>query len=394
MGSFLSVAIKPVADTRDFLRDAAGSSSLKYSAEKLAKHQIYFPSREVPVQKEDGTTVMEKQLIAIQAEVHDLYNGKNYKPTVCLKGKVRMGEDGVTQLNDGSCPICDRITDGWDISNYRQSLEEARCTLEGEDRKKFLEKCSENFRDDRKAKEARYQLYILMVRFMTKDGQPLVDEAGLPQFKLQIMKMSKNRVEKIQQQLVNSGCQFLDSEIIIEYPNEDDKRLLSSKSSTTPVFPDRRITVLYPAVLAKINEEISKFEWEGIEKVFSEWGGMTVAEAKNITDSAFSKWDKYQQELLVNPNAKYLEYATATPAAQPAINGAAAPVVPQIPNMQAAPVAPVVPNIPNVAPQAVNEAFAGASAAPVAPVVPVVPVAPVAPVAPVVPAAPVVPNIG
>lgn len=399
MGSFLSVAIKPCTDTRDFLREAAGGSSLKYSAEKLAKHQIFFPTKVAVITKEDGTQLQENQIIAIQAAVHDIYDGKNYKPTVCLKDMVRKSEDGTTLLNDGTCPICDRISDAWDISNYRMDLEEKRCTMEGEDRNKYLKKSGQNFRDDRKAKEARYQMYILIVRFMTKDGQPILGEDSLPTFKLQVMKMSKNRVEKMQQQLINSGCQFGGSEIIIEYPDEDDKKLLSSQSSTTPVFPDRRITTMYPAVLAKINEEVNKFEWDGIDKVFPEWAGMTCMEAKSIMDSAFAKWNKYQQELLVNPNAKYLEYATATPAAQPAIGGGvSAPVVPQIPNMQAA--APVVPQIPNVGAQQVNAAFAQAPVAPVAPVIPqapvapVAPTAPVAPVAPVVPTAPVVPNIG
>ena len=378
MGSFLKTASKQVADVRNFLRDAAGGNSIKYVPEKGAKHIIYIPYTSEEVIDEAGASTVVKKPVAIQGAVHEwsTADGK-FKATVCLKDVVRKADDG-TVLNDGTCPFCDRITDAWDIYNYRKNLEEASCQLTGEQRKTHLDKTFSTFADERKAKDARNYMYMLIVKFRTKDdGSNILGADGLPEYDLKVMKLSASRVEKIQQQIMNSGSEFEGSELIFSYPTVDDRRLLVSQSTTTPVFPNNMVTVKFPALINRINEDVAKFDWDGIEKSFPEWSGMTSAAAKETTDAQFEQWDKYKKELTTNPQAKYLEYVVATPTAKPSLGGAEA----------GAPVIPTIPTIPNVAP-----APAPAAAAPTMPNIPVGAPTPAPAPAPGVPTPGVDPN--
>lgn len=384
MASFLKTASKQVTDTRDFLRAAAGGNSIKYTAEKGAKHLIYIPFTQEEVTDEaTGQKVIVKNLCAISGAVHEWTNADGkYKASVCLKDVIRHDEAG-NVLNDGSCPFCDRVSDAWDVYRYRKELEEANCKLTGEERKKHLDTMFSSFADERKAKDARQYMYILVVKYHTNEqGKEVLGPDGLPEYELKIMKLSASRVEKIQQQIANSGSELPGSELIFEYPNVDDRRLQVSQSTTAPVFPNNQMVVKYPKLIDKINNDISKFDWEGIDKSFPEWAGMTSAEAKNITDNQFEKWDAYKKELTVNPNAKYLEYVVETPAQNPSLGGGSdipsIPTIPTIPTAAApapapAPaVPPVVPTpapapapaVPPVAPTPdVNSVFAAANGA-------------------------------
>jgi len=367
MGSFLKTASKQVGDVRNFLRDSAGTNSIKYSPEKGTKHVIYIPYTEQIVQDENNTQGVVKQVCAISGKIHEwsTSDGK-FRATACLKDVIRKADDGVTLLNDGTCPFCDRVGDAWDIYNYRKNLEEENCKLTGEQRKSHLEKTVGVFADERKAKDPRDYMYILVVKYRFNEAEKEVLGAdGLPEYELKVMKLSRSRVEKIQQQLANSGAEMAGSEIIFQYPNVDDRRLLVSQSTTAPVFPNNMLVVKYPPLANKINEDIAKFDWEGIEKAFTEWAGMSTIEAKTITDNMFEQWDAYRKEVAVNPQAKYLEYVVTTPSTNPSLGGADAPVVPTAaigqapmpmvppitgaPNMENAGGIPM-PNIPNVAP--------------------------------------------
>lgn len=360
MASFLKTASKQVADVRAFLRESAGGNSIKYSAEKGAKHLIYIPyTEEVVVDAATGQQVAQKNICAIQGAVHEWTNAEGkYKATVCMKDVIRKADDGTTVLNDGTCPFCDRISDAWDIYRYRKELEEENCKLTGEERKKHLEKTFSSYSDERKAKDARMYMYILVVKFRVNEAdQPVMSSDGLPEYELKVMKLSSSRVEKIQQQLANSGAVLAGSELIFQYPNVEDRRLLVSQSTTAPVFPNNQMTVKFPALLNKINEDVSKFDWEGIEKSFPEWSGMTSMEAKSSTDAMFEQWDAYKKELISNPSAKYLEYVVATPTTTPSLGGEVpvvpgAAAIPQIPNIPTVPgaAAPTIPVMPGVAP--------------------------------------------
>ena len=183
-------------------------------AEKGVKHLIYIPFQEVEEVDENGNKTTHKEPVAISGAVHEWQSpdGK-FKATVCMKDFIRKSDDGTTTLNDGTCPFCDRVADAWDIYNYRKEMEEAKCQLTGEDRKKHLEKVQSTYADERKAKSARTYMYLLIVKFrLDPAGNAVMGTDGVPEYDLKVMKMSSSRVEKIQQQLTNSGSELPDSE--------------------------------------------------------------------------------------------------------------------------------------------------------------------------------------
>lgn len=374
--SFLASASKRVTDVRDFLRNAAGGSSIKYVAGKGEKHLIYIPYNSVTVTDEDGEEKVVKELIALYGDVHEWQSPEGkFRATVCMKDVIRQNEDKTIMINDGSCPFCDRVSDAWDIYRYRKELEEANCKLVGEDRKKHLEKLTGILADERKAKEARSYMYILVVKYRTDaSGNVIMGQDKLPEYDLKVMKLSSSRIQRIQQQIANAGSDLAGSELIFEYPNSDDRRLVVSQSTIATVFPNNMLVTKYPGLIQKINNDVAKFEWEGIEKSFPEWSGMSTAEAKKIMDDMFEKWDTYRQQVVINPNVKYMEYITDTPVTNPslgsapqiniptaAIPGSVATPAPstgetEAPEIKAAPTMPPVPDA--------NEVFGGNVAAP------------------------------
>lgn len=361
--SFLTSASRQVVDVRSFLRDSAGGNSIKYAAEPGTRHWIYIPYVQAEVVGDDNSVTHVKNLYAIQGAVHEWTgaDGK-YKSTVCLKDVIRKADDG-TVLNDGTCPFCDRVSDAWDIYRHRKEMEEESCKLTGDQRKSHMEKAVATFADERKAKDARLYMYILIVKFRTDNNTNPILEDGLPAYDLKVMKLSASRVEKITQQLENAGTEFAGAELMFGYPKNEDRRLVVSQSTTSPVFPNNQLLVKFPALINKINNDVAKFQWDGIEKSFPEWSGMTSMEAKSITDSLFEKWDEYKKAVIQNPSVKYLEYVNETPSTTPDINPAAMgmPVVPQIPGagipvMPGAPVMPGTPVMPGADP---NSIFSG-----------------------------------
>lgn len=353
--SFLTTASKKVTDVRGFLREAAGGNSIKYVPEKGMKHLLYIPFNQAKELDEDGREKTVNELIAIYGSVHEWQSpdGK-YKATVCIKDVIRKADNGEDILNDGSCPFCDRVSDGWDIYRYRKELEEANCKLTGDDRKKHLDTTCRTFAEERKAKDARTYMYILVVKYRQDANQGIVmGSDNLPEYDLKVMKLSASRVEKIQQQIANAGSELPGSELMFEYPNTDDRRLQVSQSTTAPVFPNNMLTVKYPGLIEKIKTDVAKFSWEGIEKSFPEWNGMTSSEAKKVTDSLFEEWDKYKADMALNPGAQYMEYITSTPVTTPQLGGniaptAAIPSVPTVPGVPGVGVdAPAMPNIPD-----------------------------------------------
>lgn len=345
-GSFLQTASRQVVDVSTFLKEAAGNNGIKYRAEKGKKHHVYFPyqMRQIEV---DGQVQQVPSLVAIYGKVHEWNDSSNkYHATICLDGVVRKADDGVTILNDGSCPFCNRVADGWDIYKYRMDNEEATCVLTGENRKKHLETCKQAFANERKAKAANAYMYVLVALYTTNDsdGTPKLGDDQLPVYELKVMRLSTSRVEKIQKQLVNSGMQLAGSEVIFEYDDSDDVRLQISQSTISAVWGDQQYVRSYPGLLEKINSEVDKFQFDGIDEVFREWKGMSSIEAEKVVKELFDKWDAYQQEKLVNPNARYLEYASDLHVQTPNLTGIGAGIVPHI----AATGQPTIPNIPGI----------------------------------------------
>lgn len=310
MSSFISSAGKQTKDIRQFLREAAGGNSLKYKPAKGQKHIIYVPFRTVEETDANGNKVANREIIAISGAVHEWtgVDGK-YNATICLKDVIRHDDAG-NLLNDGSCPFCDAVGKAWDIYRYRIEQEEKTCGKTGDELTKHIESVKKGFADERKAKDAKEYIYLLVALYRTdptRGNQPIKGQNGLPEFDLKVMKLSASRVEKLQQQMENSGADFVDSEVVFEYPNEDDSRLVVSQSTTAPVFESKQFIRMYPGLAEAIQAEVDKFEWEGLEKSFPEWRGMTSADATNTVSQLFGAWDEFQNELLVNPDAKYLE---------------------------------------------------------------------------------------
>ena len=351
-GSFLRAAAKQVVDISSFLREAAGGNSIKYVAEAGKKHRVYIVPVEVE-QEVDGVVQKVKTINAIMAKVHEGKDSSGkYYATACLEDIHIKTDDGIV-VNDGTCPFCKRESDAWDVYNYRMEMEEATCILTGENRKKHLENCKTNFADERKAKKANNYLYMLVVKFKTTDnGDAVTGDNGLPVYELKVMRLSASRVEKIQKQLKNSGIEMVGQELIFDYPNEEDRRLVVSGSTVSPVFGDAQFVVKYPALLEQINRDVEQFDFDGVAEAFKELKGMSTSEASKIMEDSFEEWDKYQKAKLINPMAKYLEYANETPVNNPSlqiptgpmVQTAATPIVPQVAGMvSGVPQVPVIP---------------------------------------------------
>lgn len=310
--TFLQSAKNRTTDVRDFLRKAAGGNSIKYKPVKGEKHQIYIPYKVTEVPQEDGTVQTQKSVIAISGSVHEWNDlTGRYNASICLKDVIRNDEQG-NVLNDGSCPFCENVGKAWDIYRYRYEKEEAECGKTGIELQNHMKQMKSQFARDRKASDAIPYMYLLVVQFRTNaaaNWAPVISaNTGLPEYELKVMKMSASRIEKLTQQLENSGIEMEGAEVIFEYPNEDDPRLVVSQSTTAPVFGAKKITEAYAGIMNAINTDVNKFDWVGIEKSFPEWNGMTNAEADKKITELFKAWDEYQLELTTNPNAKYLEY--------------------------------------------------------------------------------------
>lgn len=350
MGNFMQSAQKQITDVRSYLRESAGGNSIKYQAVGGQKHHVYFPFTTTTQKDENGNDVVTRTPIAIQGAVHE-WTGSDgkYRSTICLKDVIRQNDNG-DLINDGSCPFCDREADAWDIYKYRLEQEEHTCNLSGAALEKHLKDIKAKLADERKAKKANHYAYILIAVYKTDaQGNPSVDANGLPEYELKVMKLSNSRLTKITEVFENSGVTMEGSEMIFSYPANDDKRLVVSMSTNTIVFPDQRFVAKYPQLENKINEDVSKFQWDGLEKSFPEWNGMSVAEAAKTMTEAFEQWDAYKAELTVNPSAKYLEYVSATPMSTPDLNPAGN-MIPNVPNVGMVGGAPVMPTMAGAAP--------------------------------------------
>ena len=311
--SFLKAASRKTTSIERFLKESLEDGGVRYRTERGKRHYLYIPSMETETLDAEGNVESNnKGIVAISGKVHEWKSPDgSFRATVCLKDVVRNGENGES-LNDGSCPFCDTIRESWDIYNYRFELESEKAKREksGADLEKHIEALKGELASERKTKEPRNLIYLLVAMLELSPNNPkefVIDkETGLPEFKLRVMKLTERRVKDIQTQLENSGLDMLESELIISYPDTNDSRLLVIQSTNSPVFD--KITEKNKDLKEKINIAVSNFEWAGIEKSFPEWAGMTSREADKIVNDLFSQWRKYLTEAEQNENAKYLEY--------------------------------------------------------------------------------------
>lgn len=319
--SFIQNAANRATDIRSFLAQADNKNSLKYASECNATHIVYIPYRETTVVA-DGQTKTIHELNAFSTPVHEWNtpDGK-YHATVCLDGYFAKDEQG-NLINDGSCPFCNRISDAWEIFNYRKQLSEAANlgkkdaeTKNADDRKVFLK--------EMKISKPTSYLYMLIAKFkLTADLKPVINATTqLPEFELKVMKLSQSRAENIRKSIENTGLGVAGSEVVFGYKNTDDPRQLTSTCTTSPVFPASEQSIIgkYPAVKEVIQQAANEFSWDVIDKTFQEFKAPAVEEAKAIMNANFKQYDSWKLALTTNPNAQYLEYVGVENVSQPAL---------------------------------------------------------------------------
>ena len=309
------------SDIKEFLKEASASNSIKYRAEKNKSHVILFPS--IMVEDENGNMV--PGVNSRSARVHEWeYDGK-FASTVCAEG-MAITDDNGNLITDGTCPFCDRIQSSWDIFNWRVDYEKEHCGKTGKELEDHIKSVKTRYNSERKLRDTKDYIYILVVQFNTDDRRnPVLDDQGIPTYELKIMRLSSKQISDIQTAMDNNGIQLAGSEIVFSYGSQDNMMNLVGERTITPVFPDNKITKKYPAVLEKINIDVEKFDWDGIEKAFPEWKVQTTAASKEIVKNMFKLWDDYKAKLAVDPNAQYMEYMGAGKSvSNPAIGGTVA----------------------------------------------------------------------
>lgn len=312
MSSFMSKARKTNIDLRTFIREANRGTGLKYIAESDAKHILYIPYIKSVTVDENGTESEYNQIINVSARVHE-WNGLDgrYRSCVCLDG-VNIIDEDKNVINDGTCPICERMNDAWEIYKMRIEKEKDTCGLYGDDLTKHMNDIKGDFSLERKAKEPREYIYILVAKFNTNNNLPVINRTtGQPEYELKIMKLSTSRSENIMKAIENGEAEMPGAEIMIHYPKTDDARLLSRDSVTTLIYENHPKSIIskYKGIADTINKEASLFTFDGIEKTFPEWRGMSTSEAKKTMSELFRQYDEYKSEIEDNPDAVYLEYS-------------------------------------------------------------------------------------
>ena len=333
--SFLKMSSR-VGSIKKFIESNA-NEGIRYRAEVGAKHMIYFPYKNildengVPEKDEEGNEI--RELEAISAAVHswNTPDGK-FHSTICTKGNI-VTDDAGNVLFDGSCPFCERLADAWDIYNYRKDLAIKTCGKTGKELDDYLKKLG--LANENKVKKAENFMYVLVAQIgIDEKTNPVVGQDGVPSYKLKVMKLSESQLSKIQTAADDSGegSDIAGRECLISYPANDstdnNKAIMQSSKDRTVTFRGSHmaITGKYPELLERINDDVAKWSWEGLEKSFKEFEETSAESRKNTVDAMFEDWDAYKKEVdSGNSNAKYLEYNSVQVGNAPQINGVQMP---------------------------------------------------------------------
>jgi hypothetical protein len=213
-----------------------------------------------------------------------------------------------------------------------------------------MKQVASKFGEERKAKAPKDYLYMLVVQFrQDKNGSVIKNDATqMPEYDLKVMRLPAKRSEKILKTVENTGIDFEGAEILFDYPDTDDIRHLYSDAVTVPIVRGTNNSIIskFKGLEEKILAEAANFKWDGIEKSFPEWKGMTSDEATAVCNSMFKKFDEYKTALAENPNAKYMEYLNSNISSVPEL-GVSSEAKVEVPK---------APEIPKVD---VNSAFGG-----------------------------------
>lgn len=313
-------AIRPrkMVNLQSFLKEAASAGSgIKYIAVKTETHRFY-----VPVMK---TVVDNQEVTAPFAEMHNIHEwkeGDKFHSVECVADFF------------GTCPCCDRVNDAWSIYNFRidqtkeqlkaQGMDDAAINyrIKGEQDKEKRRQpnaykgISATFVDELKMKAPKPYLYLLVAQFETDpSGTNPVLENGMPKYNLKVMKLTQGRVESLAELFNNAGGVVEGNEFTIKYGNYEDRAELVGQSNMAPVFTQFCWITIYPGLKDKIDQEAAQFDLTSISKSFDELKELEEPAIKNLANSGFARWDAYQAEKTMNPNAVYLEYSSTVQAA-------------------------------------------------------------------------------
>ena len=303
-----------VGSIKQFIESTEASTGLKYRGGVDVNHLVYFPYTDV--QLEDGST--ERELVAIQVGVHDWVtpDGK-YHNTVCTNGVPVTDENG-NVIYDGTCPFCDRVSDAWDIYRYRYDLEERTCGLSGNALVKHMDDIKSSIARENKVKAAVNYMYVLVAQIDIDDKNNFViGQDGVPSYRLKIMRLSESQVDKLQLAIKGAGeADLCGCELLFSYGNggggndNNVAQMLAMKDRVITVRGEKVMaTVKYPELVNRINTDVAKFDWDGIEKTFKEFQQTPAETRLALVNNMFSEWDKYKEKINAGDmSATYLEY--------------------------------------------------------------------------------------
>ena len=299
---------------REFLKSAkTGRSGVKYSAEAGTKHWFFVPQQTLTSIDEQGNEFTENVTFSEMHWVHEWRDSqKHFNAALCL-----YSERGSV------CPFCKRVKDAWDVYKDRYERMYDACIARGmtKEQAEFYMRGDKSSKtnqvkgaytalmDERKMREAKAYMYMLIALFeLDANNKPVLDN-GLPRYELKVMRMTQNRVEDLIKQLEATQADIERQEIMIDYPNYDDMTFVVGQSTTSIVFPNVRITAQYPALVDKIEEEAKQFQWDGLESSFQELTEYNSEAAEEICTKQFKLWDEHVQKLVTNKSDRYLEYS-------------------------------------------------------------------------------------
>lgn len=302
--NLLALTSKKVADVATFIKENASANKLRYSNEANVTHRVFFPT----YVNEEGVEVP----YIIAAKTHAWGEGSSYSSCICTKGVAVEGTEF-----DGTCPVCERLTDASDIVNYVKAEREAASTLVGEARKKFIEELDKEMWRDRKVAPAKTRYYVALAQLKCdREGRALLE--GEDNFTLHIASWTANTMNKFIDSLTMQDDEpnLGGREFKIKYGDYNDVMTRVGQAQVSVVAQGKALVEVGNALHKKVMEAMEKFDFQrSIELARPEVETKTPTQIKTAMNTLFREWDNYKAALAVNPDAKYLEYsAGAAPA--------------------------------------------------------------------------------
>lgn len=299
--NLLALTSKKVADVATFIKENASANKLRYTNEANVTHRLFFPT----YVNEEGQTVP----YVVATKIHAWGEGSNYASCICTKGVVVDGTEF-----DGTCPVCERLTDASDIVKYVKAEKEAACTLVGEARKKYIEELDKQMWRDRKVSSANIRYYVALAKLnCDKEGRALLDKEGNDKFTLHIASWTKNTMEKFLDALTMQDDEpnIGGREFKVKYGDYNDAMTRVGQAQMSVVDAKKALVQEGNELYAEIMAAMEKFDFNrSIELARPEVETKSPAEIRVSMNSLFREWDNYKAALAVNPDAKYLEYST------------------------------------------------------------------------------------